>query len=152
MKTRIAFLLFMLLCVSSCQEQVIFDEQAARREILAIVKDSEAGWNQGSIEKFMQGYWKSDSLRFASGGTISYGWQPVFQRYTTRYPGKAAMGELTFSNLDVTVISADAGLVFGKWQLLREQDAPWGLFTLFLRKTREGWRIVHDHTSSAESE
>jgi len=99
----------------------------------------------------MHAYWQSDSLRFASGGTVSLGWQSVFERYSQRYPDKATMGHLSFSDLDIKVISSDAVMAFGRWQLLRDHDKPWGLFTLLLRKTSNGWRIVHDHTSSASN-
>ena len=44
------------------------------------------------------------------------------------------MGHLTFSALDVTVISTDAVLVFGRYTLKREKDEPTGLFTLLFRK------------------
>jgi ketosteroid isomerase-like protein len=60
------------------------------------------------------------------------------------------MGRLTFSDVEVTMLSPDAGLVLGRWRLQREQDEPSGLFTLVFRELPEGWRIVHDHTSAAE--
>ena len=44
----------------------------------------------------------------------------------------------------------DAATVFGRWKLVREDDEPHGLFTLVMRRFDEGWRIVHDHTSSAK--
>jgi ketosteroid isomerase-like protein len=50
----------------------------------------------------------------------------------------------------VSALADDAALVFGRWRLQREKDEPSGLFTLVFRKTPAGWRIVHDHTSSAE--
>lgn len=106
-------------------------------------------WNEGSIEKFMRAYQRADTTRFASGGDISQGWQTVFERYKMKYTDKAAMGKLTFSDLETTVLSSDSALVFGRWRLEREKDEPSGLFTLLFRKTPEGWRIVHDHTSAA---
>jgi len=53
-------------------------------------------------------------------------------------------------NIDITLLSETSALVFGKWELERDADHPWGLFTLIFRKTPCGWRIVHDHTSSGE--
>ncbi len=138
----------MLVLLTACS-QPIFDEAAAKKEVLAVLKSQEQGWNSGSIEEYMQGYVKSDSLRFASGGDITYGWQTTFQRYSGRYPDKATMGRVIFSDLDVTLLATDAAIVFGRWRLQREQDQPNGLFTLLLRKTKNGWRVVHDHTSSA---
>ena len=58
------------------------------------------------------------------------------------------MGKLIFSDIDIQMISEDAALVFGKWELDREKDHPWGLFTLLFNKTSDGWKVVHDHTSS----
>ena len=97
----------------------------------------------------MQGYSKDDSLRFASGGSVSYGWQTTLDRYKKGYPDQTVMGKLTFSNIDINIISHDAALVFGKWELTRKNDTPHGLFSLLFRNTDEGWRIIHDHTSSA---
>jgi ketosteroid isomerase-like protein len=71
------------------------------------------------------------------------------ERYKKTYPDKAAMGHLRFSDIDITVVSSDAALVFGRWHLDRAKDELNGLFTLFFRQTPEGWRIVHDHTSAA---
>ncbi|MCH9007345.1 nuclear transport factor 2 family protein, partial [candidate division KSB1 bacterium] len=134
-----------------CETPGRIDEKAIKKEIMQVLKASEQGWNDGDIAAYMHAYWQSDSLRFASGGTVSLGWQSVFERYSQRYPDKATMGHLSFSDLDIKVISSDAVMAFGRWQLLRDHDKPWGLFTLLLRKTSNGWRIVHDHTSSASN-
>ncbi len=133
----------------ACQSQGAPDEQAIKSSVQAVLIEQVKDWNEGSIEKFMRGYHRADTTRFASGGDISRGWQTVFERYKMKYSDKAAMGKLTFSDLETTVLSADAALVFGRWRLEREKDEPSGLFTLLFRKTPEGWRIVHDHTSAA---
>jgi ketosteroid isomerase-like protein len=57
------------------------------------------------------------------------------------------MGVLTFSDLEINVLSKDAAIVLGNWALQRETDKPGGKFTLIFRKFKDGWRIVHDHTS-----
>jgi ketosteroid isomerase-like protein len=97
----------------------------------------------------MGGYAKSGTTRFASGGDITRGWQTVFDRYVKRYGDRAAMGRLTFTELEITVLAPDRAEVFGHWRLDREKDTPHGLFTLLMHKTADGWRVVHDHTSSA---
>jgi len=119
-------------------------------EIRAVIEQQAKDWNDGSIERFMRGYAKRDDIRFASGGDLNRGWQPVFDRYVKKYGDRAAMGKLAFSGLEVTVLSPDTAVVLGRWQLQREKDEPSGLFTLVFRKFPEGWRIVHDHTSAAE--
>lgn len=119
-----------------------------RDTILAVMQRQVAAWNSGDIPGFMAGYAQSDSLRFASGGKVTYGWQTMLERYRKGYPTKAAMGTLTFTGIDVSLLSPDAALVFGTWRLKRDNDEPWGLFSLLFRKRSGLWRIVHDHTSS----
>jgi hypothetical protein len=124
------------------------DEAAVEAEVREVIRQGEAAWNAGSIEGYMETYWKSPDLRFASGGGVTYGWQETLDRYLKRYPDRAAMGRLEFSDLDIRVVSDEAAVAFGTWRLFREHDEPHGLFTLLLRRFPEGWRIVHDHTSS----
>lgn len=137
-------------CRSSAPEAARNDT-AARAAIRALLQDQVEAWNRGDIEAFMAGYARTDSLRFASGGNVYRGWQAALDRYRTTYPDRAAMGTLAFDRLDVQVLAPRTALVFGAWRLTRAADAPNGLFTLLLKRRPEGWRIVHDHTSSADS-
>ena len=144
-------LIYLLVFIGiSCQTTSSFDADKAGEEIRHILTEQQKAWNRGDIETYMQGYYKSDSLRFASGGNVSYGWQTTLDRYKKGYPDKTAMGILTFSDIDIQLLSETSALVFGKWELSRENDHPWGLFTLVFRKAPCGWRIVHDHTSSGK--
>lgn len=140
---KVLTLVLLLISVSAAAET---PEEA----ILQVMRDAEAGWNAGDHETYMACYVKSDSLRFASGGTVTRGWKTTLARYAARYPDAATMGQLTFSDMDVTLLGDDAAYVFGRWELERAGDHPQGLFTLVFRRFDEGWRIVHDHTSSAD--
>ncbi len=151
MKSSIAILIvFASCCLFFCNRQVTENLKVHEAEIRAVLDAQMQGWNRGDIEEYMQGYWQSDSLRFASGGTINFGWQKVLERYRQRYSNRELMGKLTFSEVDVKMLSPQAALVFGKWELERANDQPWGLYTLIMRRTNDGWRVVHDHTSAAE--
>ena len=145
-------ILFLMILLSSCQQTTITDIETIEKEIASVLYDQAKYWNEGDIEKYMGGYHQSDSLRFASGGIVSYGWETTLERYKSGYPDRVAMGILTFSDINITVVSKDAAFVFGKWALQKVDDMPWGLFTLVFRKTEDGWRIVHDHTSAGENE
>lgn len=125
------------------------DAAASRAAIRSVLDAQVAAWNRGDIEDFMAGYAQTDSLRFASGGSVYRGWTTALDRYQTTYPDRAAMGTLQFEQIDVQLLAANVALVFGRWQLVRAEDAPRGLFTLLLTRREDGWRIVHDHTSSA---
>jgi ketosteroid isomerase-like protein len=99
----------------------------------------------------MEGYAKSDTTRFASGGNVVLGWQTVFDRYRKRYADPAAMGTTTFSDLDIKVLSSDTAMAVGRWHQKGANGEGSGVFTLVLRKTPPGWRIIHDHTSLADT-
>lgn len=114
-----------------------------------VMTEQAAAWNRGDLDGFMRGYWHDDALRFASGGSVTHGWQATLDRYRQRYADRAAMGTLRFTDLEIEPLSADAALVFGHWSLSREADQPQGLFTLLFRKTAAGWVITRDHTSAA---
>ncbi|MEZ4702646.1 MAG: DUF4440 domain-containing protein [Rhodothermales bacterium] len=126
------------------------DPAADRAAILRVLDEQVTAWNAGDIPRFMDGYWKSDSLRFASGGAVQQGWQQTLDRYRRSYPDRQTMGTLAFTLEDVRVLSPEWATVFGRFHLTRDAsvgDAR-GLFTLMFRKFPEGWRIVSDHTSA----
>jgi len=137
---------FILIAASMAFAQSDAQKTKINDEIRAVMNKQADDWNRGDVEAFMQGYWKSDKLVFV-GSQVTRGWQPTLERYKTSYPDKAAMGTLTFSNLEITVLSKHAAVVLGSWSLKRQRDNPGGKFTLIFRRFKEGWRIVHDHTS-----
>jgi len=119
----------------------------AGADIRKVMDEQTAAWNRGDIEGFMQGYWKSENLVFVSSDNVTKGWQPTLDRYQKNYDSREKMGTLTFSGLTINVLNKQWATVLGSWSLAREKDTPHGKFTLIFRKFKDGWRIVHDHTS-----
>jgi ketosteroid isomerase-like protein len=119
---------------------------AAVRSVLDAQRDA---WNRGDVEGYMDGYERSKETVFVSGDNVTRGWQTVLDRYRKKYDSREKMGTLTFSDLEITPVGEDAAIVLGRWHLQRAQDEPHGRFTLILRRTNQGWKIIHDHTSSA---
>lgn len=126
------------------------DRATDEAAILALLEAQDTAWNQGDIEGFMAGYLRSPELRFASGGNITRGWDETLARYKARYGTGAEMGTLTTSDHEIEILSPDAAIAHGKWQLDWQGKQPWGLYTLVLRKTGGEWRIVSDTTTAAE--
>jgi ketosteroid isomerase-like protein len=120
--------------------------EAAIRAVLDTQRDA---WNRGDLEGYMDGYDRSPNTEFVGGDTITRGWQTVLDRYKKNYNSREKMGVLTFSEVEINMLSKDAALVLGRWHLKRAKDDPHGTFSLLFRKTKAGWRIVHDHSSSA---
>jgi ketosteroid isomerase-like protein len=118
-------------------------------EIRAILRAQQEAWNRGDIDGFMNGYARAETTVFVSGDEVMRGWQTVRDRYLKKYSDRAKMGTLAFSDLEIEPLGPDSALALGRWELKRASDNPHGHFTLIFRKTPDGWRIVHDHTSAA---
>ncbi|MBF9140567.1 YybH family protein [Hymenobacter properus] len=124
---------------------------AARRAIVQLLTTQTAAWNRGDIPGFMEGYWKSDSLVFIGRKGPTYGWQPTLDNYRKGYPDAAAMGQLAFSGLQVTLLAPTAAQVVGRWHLARPAAGDvGGYFLLVLRQFDGQWKVVADHTNSAQ--
>ena len=121
-------------------------DEKAKNAIRQVMDEQALAWNAGDLDGFMKGYWNSPEMTFVSGTKVTKGWQPTLENYKKSYDSKAKMGVLTFSDLEITILSKDSAVVLGKWSLQREKDNPGGLFTLTFRKFKEGWRIILDHT------
>jgi uncharacterized protein (TIGR02246 family) len=129
-------------------------EQASNSvaEIEAVLTAQQDAWNRGDIDEFMNGYAQSASTVFISEDEVTRGWETVRDRYRAKYSDRAKMGTLSFSEIEVTMVSPDTAIVLGRWRLKRANDEPHGRFTLIFKRLPEGWRIVHDHTSAAPSQ
>lgn len=159
---RLVLLLFCCLSLlwSSAAAQTPTEEKApakpiakaadtAATDIRAVLDAQVAAWNAGKLEEFMQGYWRSPKLTFFSAGRKLQGWDATLERYRKTYQAEGKeMGKLVFSDLDIQAFNRVA-VVRGKWELtLSDGKKPGGLYTLVFRRFKNGWKIIHDHTSS----
>ncbi len=119
-------------------------------QIRAVLDAQVVAWNQGKLEEFMEGYWRSPELTFFSGGRKLSGWDATIERYRKNYQAEGKeMGKLDFYDLDIKLLGNDAAVVRGRFRLkLSDGKEPGGLYTLIFRRFKDGWKIVHDHTSS----
>ena len=120
------------------------DEAAVRK----VLDNQVVAWNRGDIDTFMTGYWNSDKVQFVSGNGITHGYADVLERYKKRFPNQAAMGQLSFTGLEIHVDCADSAYVIGQFHLALAPENPAGYFTLNFKKFADGWKIVVDHTSN----
>ena len=135
----------------SGQHRISKGDAKRLREVRAVLDTQVASWNRGDLESFMQTYWHSPELTFNSGTNQTTGWAATFERYQKRYQSEGKeMGTLRFDEANVLMLGRDSALVRGRWRLTLRESSPGGLFTLILRRFPEGWRIIHDHTSTAQ--
>ncbi len=151
----VCLLLFSAAIFAAPIQDAVYAQTKSKRDAITIaavrtVLDAQTdAWNRGDIGGFMDGYARSAEITFVSGDTVTRGWQTVHDRYKKNYDSREKMGTLTFSDLETSVLSNDAAVTIGRWHLQRANDQPHGRFTLVFRRSRQGWRIVHDHTSNA---
>lgn len=136
------FSFFTLILIFSCQTPA--DEVSDRAEIKTILLKQQKAWSQNNIEEFMQGYWKSDSLKFYSGAQLNMGWETTLENYKTRYPSKAHSGVLNFNLVDISKINQDAYWVMGEYHLKREIGDAKGTFMIIFKRINGEWKIVAD--------
>jgi len=118
-----------------------------KEEILDVLAKQKTAWNKGDIEGFMKYYWHSEDFTFQSGNNRILGWNALLARYQKNYSGEN-MGTLDFKDIVVKTLSEKSALVIGRWEVKRNNEVLGGLFTLIIQHKPEGWRIIHDHTSS----
>ena len=124
-------------------------EQSTREQVRRVLDIQTSAWNRGDLVAFMQEYAKSPELTFFSGDTIERGWEATLERYRKRY-GTAGrnMGHLSFTEDRIDLLGPDAALVTARWHLLMPDGKKLeGLTTVICKRTRDGWKIVHDHSS-----
>jgi uncharacterized protein (TIGR02246 family) len=144
---RILHCLLAILFIASGSQLLAADsgEQSIRQVLDAQV----AAWNHGDIAAFMQGYQNSPETTFV-GKTVQHGYAAVLERYRTSFPNRAAMGVLSFTDLQIRLLDAHCGVATGRFHLVRTPEAGGqadGIFSLVLVMTEHGWKITLDHTS-----
>ena len=119
-------------------------------EIQAMMKKSESAWNRGDLAAFAADYEDSPETTFIGREITHGGVQAILERYKRGYPTPERMGMLTYSEIEVRVLGKDYVLAIGKFALKRSPAAGGdaaGRFTLVLKRTKAGWKIIHDHSS-----
>ncbi len=124
--------------------------QSSEAAIRQVLTDQQTAWNSGDIVAFMRGYDDSPQTTFI-GKTIQRGFQMILARYQKNYATRDAMGQLTFSEVDVRMLGKDHAVATGHFHLTRTEagggDAS-GIYSLVFEKKAGGWKIVLDHTST----
>ncbi len=144
---RLALTAFFLTATAFAQSS---DEQSIRQ----VLADQTEAWNRGDLEAFMLGYENSPETAFVGSGGVRKGYQAVLERYRRDYPDRARMGETSFHDVAVRLLSEDCAVVIGRFQLERPAASGGplaGVFTLAFRKRVDGWKIVLDHTTRTET-
>lgn len=119
-------------------------EAEDRKAIRSVLKMQQDAWNKGDLESFMQGYVKSDSLKFYGNSGLTHGWQNTLDNYKIGYPTKAETGNLSFTIDAITKIEEGAYYMMGQFHLVRDVGNANGVFLIIFRKIEGEWKIIAD--------
>ena len=120
------------------------NEEADVKAINKVLKKQRIAWSNNDIEGYMEGYWKSDSLKFYGTNGVTYGWENTLERYQKAYPTKKHTGKLSFRINDVSKISTGAYFVLGEYHIKRDVGNADGIFMLVFKKINGEWKIIAD--------
>ncbi|RMA66411.1 YybH family protein [Ulvibacter antarcticus] len=138
---NILILLLVLAGTNICAQTTEAEDKAS---ILSVLNLQEKAWSANDLEGFMQGYWKSDSLKFYGSSGLTKGWQQTLDNYKKSYPTKAHSGILNFKINDISKIDTGSYWVMGEYFLKREVGDANGVFIIIFKKIDGEWKIVAD--------
>ncbi|WP_034041753.1 YybH family protein [Wocania ichthyoenteri] len=118
-----------------------------KKSIEKVLKKQRIAWSKNNIEEFMEGYWKSDSLKFYGSNGVTYGWQNTLERYKKAYPTEDHTGILNFKINDISKINEGAYFVMGEYHLKRNVGNADGIFMIVFKKINGEWKIIADTSS-----
>ncbi|MEZ5427670.1 MAG: nuclear transport factor 2 family protein [Pyrinomonadaceae bacterium] len=116
------------------------------KEIRALLDKTAEGWNKGDLPQYLSAYTPEATEMLSTGPTggveaIEKTMKEGFWR--TGRP----LQTLRYESVVVRLIGKRAALVTGKF-VLSGADRPerTGWFTTVWEKTKDGWRMIHDHS------
>ncbi len=117
--------------------------------VRAMLSASAEGWNRGDLDAFMAVYKQDSQTTYVGGTGLRRGFDAIRQRYAPLFGEGAERDSLRFEDLTVRRVSDEVAVGVARWILHRDGEVTGsGPFTLVLEQTADGWKIVHDHSSS----
>lgn len=122
-------------------------ESPAEKEIVASMDDATSKWNSGDLNGYMALYDPAATM-MTPGGRV--GIDSIRRIYVVHYfvDGKPKQ-QLAYESYQLTMLGKDYALLTGRFILKANDKLPerHGSFSLTMVHRKEGWRILHDHSS-----
>lgn len=124
------------------------DPQALHAGVDRLLTVSAEAWNAGDLDGFLAWYERSPETTFQGSAGLIHGWEAIRDRYAPRFGPGAVRDSLRFEDLETRPLAPGLGLATARYVLMRgDSVTSTGVFTLVVRETPQGWRIIHDHSS-----
>jgi ketosteroid isomerase-like protein len=125
------------------------ERDALTRVITAQLERSASDWNRGDLAAFLSDYAQESTTTFIDGRRARGGIDFIRGVYEPRFSGKVRRDSLHFEEIEARPLSPTLGLVTARFVLQRGSEiTASGPFTLVMELRPDGWKILHDHSSS----
>jgi len=133
--------IFIFTLYAGAQNSVTSKETA----IITAMKNSENDWNKGDLNSFMKMYTATSTMMLPTGPAGLSAIRDLYQNHY--FNGKTPKQHLYYDELKITLLGENYALLTGKFTLsgnnLPERS---GRYSLVMIHTKEGWKILHDHS------
>ena len=150
---RARFALCLALVSASCgaerADEALPDAVALRDTIIAQFSRSADAWTRGDLDAFMADYVQDSLTGYVTGGRVQHGYDRIRAGYAPRFAPGATRDSLRFENFEVRPLAPNVALVTARFVLFSGgSTSASGPFSLVMERRPDGWKILHDHTSS----
>ncbi|HXI21838.1 MAG TPA: nuclear transport factor 2 family protein [Gemmatimonadales bacterium] len=148
-RCTLPFVVGLAACAPRSRPAVAPDPRALRDSLVAQFARSADAWNRGDLDGFVSDYAPDSLTSFVSRGHVHHGFAWIRQNYAPRFAPGAARDSLRFEEFEVRPLAPALLLVTARFVLFRDgQTTASGPFTLIMERRTDGWKILHDHSSS----
>ena len=135
------------LCATACRSAP--SAEAPAQAFAAQLDRSAADWNRGDLDGFMADYARDSLTGFVSEGRVQRGYDWIREHYAPRFREGATRDRLRFEQVEARPLGPGYALVTARYVLSHGgATTSSGPFTLVMQRQPDGWKILHDHTSS----
>ena len=119
------------------------------RQITSQLGRAADDWDRGDLEGFLSDYAPESTTTFIDGRRARHGIEFIREHYRPRFAPGGRRDSLQFEEIEARQLSPKLALVTARYVLSRGGAVTAsGPFTLVMELRPEGWRILHDHSSS----
>jgi ketosteroid isomerase-like protein len=125
------------------------DNRELTRQMVAQLERAARDWNRGDLDAFVSDYAPESTTTFVDGRRARHGFGFIRENYARWFAPGARRDSLHFEEIEARSLSPTLALVTARFILQRGDSVTGsGPFTLVLERRAEGWKILHDHSSS----
>ena len=121
-------------------------ESTAAKEITDAMNNSANEWNKGHLAAFMSLYDPSATMMMPTGPVGMGGIKGLYE--TKYFKDGMPKQNLKYTDMQVRMLGNDFALLTGGFTLYgKNLPERSGRYSLVLQHTKDGWKILHDHSS-----